>query len=113
MRERSEEAARGKRRCGDDELEHMELEKQSAPQPNSKQTQPAPALAVHRKVGCSLNNYWTSHLRLTVASTVGGGGERIHASGALDHEAAPLAAARVPRRPWTAPTTIPAGRVKG
>ena len=43
----------------------------------------SPALAVRRKVGCSLNNYWTSHL--------GGAGE-------------PSGATRRPRgRPWRPP----------
>ena len=42
----------------------------------------SPALAVHKKVGCSLNNYWTSHL--------GGAGE-------------PSGATRVPGDPGGAP----------
>ena len=66
----------------------------------------SPALAVIRKVSCSLNNYWTSHLD--------GAGEP---SGAIPGEAAPgapLAAAPASREcpdgpRWTAPTTFLGG----
>ena len=53
---------------------------------------------LRKEVGCSLNNFWTSHL---------GGVPGSHRALYQAAPGAPLAAARVPRRPWTAPTTIP------